>query len=122
MVGERKRRAGLPAARIGNRVSDPAQMPRLVVDTARRVPGSVERRDDAELAGERIKMELGLGDQIGDLFLALRCRTGLKNTNCVQRRAKRLSTVALIIVDVCVSVSFLMHRCPGTMLHTSGGR
>jgi len=27
-------------------------MPRLVVDTARRVPGSVERRDDAELAGD----------------------------------------------------------------------
>lgn len=30
--------------------------------------------------------------------------------------------VALIIVEVCMSVSFLMHRCPGTMLHTSRGR
>lgn len=30
--------------------------------------------------------------------------------------------VALIIVDVCISVSFLMQRCPATMLHTSNGK
>lgn len=30
--------------------------------------------------------------------------------------------VALIMVDVCMSVNFLMHLWPGTMLHTSRGR
>lgn len=30
--------------------------------------------------------------------------------------------VALIIVDVCISVSFFMQRCPATMLHTSNGK
>ena len=33
-------------------------------------------------------------------------------------RTKRRSHSTLIIVDVCMSVNFLMHRCPGTMLHT----
>lgn len=30
--------------------------------------------------------------------------------------------VALIMVDVCISVSFLMQRCPATMLQTSRGK
>lgn len=30
--------------------------------------------------------------------------------------------VALIIVDVCISVNFLIQRCPATMLQTSSGK
>lgn len=30
--------------------------------------------------------------------------------------------VALIIVDVCISVNFFIQRCPATILHTSNGK
>lgn len=61
---------------------------------------------------ERADAEPGLSAQGGDAAARL---TSLLISSC---RSGAERAVALIMVDVWLSVSFLMQRCPATMLHT----
>lgn len=49
------------------------------------------------------------------MFYAKKTLTSLLISSCLSGAER---AVALIIVEVWLSVSFLMHRCPATMLHT----